>query len=205
MSKEVIEMICAMKRKSIEMQLALQCAPALAGLKTSNLLIVPREDEDKVRYILRHLGILGYRLVYDRRKVIFLVFNRDMLEDYLGQADVKRFLADYGYKADSFGYILRTFQSRYEAYIEKRMDFPHEIGVILGYPLCDVTGFIDNGGQSYLYAGYWKVYDNVDATEQLFASFDAVKDEMVLALFKGQGIATVLKNYNDELSCKKAV
>ncbi len=204
MCNEVIEMICATKRKSIELQIVLQCAPTLSRLKTSNLLIVPREDEDKVRFILRHLGILGYRLVYDRKKVIFLVFNRDMLEEYLGKKDVQQFLASYGYRSDSFGYILRTFQSRYQAYVQKRTDFPHEIGAILGYPLWDVTGFIKEGGQNCLYAGYWKVYDDVEATKRLFASFDVVKDEMVLALSRGESISDILISYN-KLSNKKAV
>ena len=74
MCEEVFEMICAMDRRKVELQIVLQCAPTLAGLKTSNLLIVPKEQEDKARYVLRHSGLLGYRLVYDRNRLIFLVF-----------------------------------------------------------------------------------------------------------------------------------
>ena len=81
MCKEVFEMICAMDRRKVELQIVLQCAPTIAGLKTSNLLIVPREQEDKVRFVLRYSGLLGYRLVYDRKRVIFLVFNKGMLMD----------------------------------------------------------------------------------------------------------------------------
>ena len=98
MSNEVFEMLCAMDRRRIELQIVLQCAPTLAGLKTSNLLIVPRDQEDKVRFLLRHSSLMGYRLVYDRHRVIFLVFNKEKLVDYLSRKDVREFLKGYGYR-----------------------------------------------------------------------------------------------------------
>ena len=33
-------------------------------------------------------------------------------------------------------------------------DFPHEIGIFLGYPLEDVVGFIENQGKNYTCSGY---------------------------------------------------
>ena len=195
MSNEVFEMICAMDRRNIELQIGLQCAPVVAGLKTSNLLIVPREDEDLVRAVLRHSGLLNYRLAYDRHRVIFLVFDRDILSAYLAREDVTAFLNRAGYRSDSFGYILRTFQERYAAYIAGAGSFPHEIGVLLGYPLCDVTGFIDNGGAGFLYSGYWKVYANVDETRQLFDEFDAAKDEILISINAGSSIRELIDNY----------
>ena len=205
MSDEVFEMICAMDRRGIELQLVLQCAPTIAGLKTSNLFIVPKEQEDKVRYVLRHSGLLGYRLVYDRHRVVFLVFNRDMLTSYLEQADVRAFLSEYGYRADSFGYSLRNFQSRYEAYIKTRREFPHEMGAFLGYPLCDIKGFIENGGDEFVISGYWKVYDNADMTEKLFQLFDDVKDEMVLKLSKGYSVKRLIAEYQSVKTSQIAV
>ena len=41
MSEEVFEIVCSMDRRKVELQIVLQCAPTLAGLKTSNLLILP--------------------------------------------------------------------------------------------------------------------------------------------------------------------
>ena len=35
-------------------------------------------------------------------------------------------------------------------------DFPHEIGVFLGYPLTDVVGFIENQGRNFTCCGCWK-------------------------------------------------
>ncbi|SDH79727.1 Protein of unknown function [Pseudobutyrivibrio sp. 49] len=188
MSNEVFEMLCAMDRRKVELQIVLQCAPTIAGLKTSNLLIVSRDQEDKVRFLLRHSKLMGYRLVYDRHRVIFLVFNKEMLVDYLSRNDVREFLKGYGYRTDAFGYSLRNFQERYDSYVHNRKDFPHEIGVFLGYPLCDVKGFIDNGGEDYKISGYWKVYENPDATKQLFDKFDDIKDEMVRKIYKKERV-----------------
>ena len=200
MCEEVFEMICAMDRRGIELQIVLQCAPTLAGLKTSNLLIVPKEQEDKVRFVLRHSGLLGYRLVYDRHRVVFLVFNRDMLIDYLAKPENQEFLSSYGYRTDAFGYYLRTFQERYEAYVTNREEFPHEMGLFLGYPLCDVVGFIQNGGDGFVLSGYWKVYKNAAEAQELFEKFDIIKDDMVRMVFKGYSIKDILECYHKPIA-----
>ena len=51
-------------------------------------------------------------------------------------------------------------------------DFPHEIGVFLGYPLADVIGFIQNRGKNFTACGYWKVYTDPTAAQ---AEFDRYK------------------------------
>ena len=205
MCKEVFEMICAMDRRKVELQIVLQCAPTIAGLKTSNLLIVPREQEDKVRFVLRYSGLLGYRLVYDRKRVIFLVFNKGMLMAYLAKKEVREFLAQYGYRTDAFGYSLRFFQERYEAFILSRKEFPHEMGVFLGYPLCDVKGFITHGGDEFEISGYWKVYDKAAEKQKLFEKFDYVKDEMIRMVSKGCSVKDIVLEYSNVSSSQKAV
>lgn len=196
MCEEVFEMLCAMDRREIELQLVLQCAPTLAGLKTSNLLIVPKDQEDKVRFVLRHSGLLGYRLVYDKRRVVFLVFNKEMLVSYLAKTEIKEFLSSYGYRTDAFGYLLRTFQERYDLYVHNRKDFPHEMGVFLGYPLCDVVGFIQNGGDEFVLSGYWKVYNDKAKAQELFEKFDDVKDDMVRMISKGYSFKDIVDRYD---------
>ena len=46
--------------------------------------------------------------------------------------------------------------------------FPHEVGLFLGYPLDDVTGFIEQKGKNYKCCGIWKVYGNEKQTQMLF-------------------------------------
>ncbi len=107
MCKEVFEIVKGMDRRNIEMQLCLQCAPTISGLKTSNLFIVPREDEALVRIILKQTGLLSFRLAYDRKRVVFLVFNRAALQAYLNDSQVTEFFSNAGYTSTEFGYVLR--------------------------------------------------------------------------------------------------
>lgn len=192
MSEEVFEMLCSMDRRKVELQIVLQCAPTLAGLKTSNLLILPRDLEDKARFALRHTGLMGYRLVYDKHRVIFLVFNKERLISYLNQDEVRSFLFEYGYHAEDFGSTIRLFQKRYEAFVQSREDFPHEVGVFLGYPLCDVKGFIENGGEEFQLSGYWKVYGDATKASQLFRLFDDIKDDMVCKISEGYSVKEII-------------
>ena len=50
-------------------------------------------------------------------------------------------------------------------------EFPHEIGVFLGYPLEDVTGFINNTGKNFRYSGIWKVYGDEKEAEKRFYKY----------------------------------
>ena len=47
-------------------------------------------------------------------------------------------------------------------------EFPHEIGIFLGYPLHDVVGFIENRGQNFTCCGCWKSYGDPDAAQKHF-------------------------------------
>lgn len=188
MCQEVFDLLCTMDKSDIELQIVLQCAPTLAGIKTSNLLIVSPDAEGYVRYLIKNSGLCSFRMVYDRHRLVFLVFRRELLENYLSLPENFSFLEAYGYTSNKLGKVLARFQKRYELYIKERKEFPHEMGLLLGYPLEDVEGFIANGGQNYLCSGYWKVYSNPEEKEKLFEDFDKVKDQMIMRLWKGKGI-----------------
>jgi len=162
MSQEVFELVQGMDLKSIETQIALQCAPLISGLKVSNLLIISAEDEALVRVILRRSGISFFRLLRTGEKVTFLLFRKNPLEAYLKQQEVETMLAEAGYAELSLGNILSTFQKRYAHYMSAGGRFPHEMGLLLGYPAEDVKGFVENEGKNFLYSGYWKVYADVE-------------------------------------------
>ena len=69
------------------------------------------------------------------------------------------------------------------------------MGVFLGYPLCDVVGFIQNGGDGFVLSGYWKVYKNATEVQKLFEKFDIVKDDMVRMVFKGYSLKDIVNTY----------
>lgn len=185
MSREIFEMVREMDLKNIEMQLAMQCAPLITGLKLSNLLIVPVENERQVRELIGKSGISYYKMLQTDEKVTFLLFRRKQLEEFLYREEIRDFFWQQGYRGFRFGYILKTFQTRYAAYMKERGIFPHEMGLLLGYPLEDVKGFMENEGKYFLYAGYWKVYENMAEKLKLFRKFEVAKETLISLIYSG--------------------
>lgn len=195
MSQEVFEIVQGMDIKSIETQLALQCAPLITGLKISNLLIVSKSDERLVRAILKRTGISFYRLLTAGEKMMFLLFRRNQLEAYLKKPEVKQVFLSEKYQDFALGNILRSFQKRYEDYMNGGKQFPHEMGLLLGYPVEDVTGFIENDGENFLYSGYWKVYENMPEKVKLFDRFEHAKETLIQLLSNGLSISDIINIY----------
>ena len=59
MSQETWEILCGMKTDDVELQLALQCAPLITGLKISNLLTILSGREDHLRKFYFHVSVIG--------------------------------------------------------------------------------------------------------------------------------------------------
>lgn len=139
------------------------CSPTLASLKTANLFkcSFKCETEFKTQFMLwnEQLGQKGISLVVlsknDKAALIY-VYRRSALEKDLSNPDVCSFLKKYGYEATEVDYALGRLKER----IGNSEEFPHEIGVFLGYPLGDVIGFVRNSGRNCKYSGCWKVYCN---------------------------------------------
>lgn len=198
MCQEVFKIVQTMDLSQVETKMALQCAPVITGIKISNLLIVSSCDEEAVRIILKRTGIIHYRLLRQDNKTTFLIFRIPQLAAYLQDPDVQYILKANGYKDLSLGGILRTFQCRYETYMNQGEGFPHEIGLLLGYPIEDVTGFIEQKGKNYLYSGYWKVYRDVTAKKRIFAQYENAKENLILLLANGYDIHSIIQLYREE-------
>ena len=85
MSRETWEILQQMEPKDVELQLALQCAPLIAGLKPSNLFNIPCEGVCQVRELIRDTGISMYVLFSTGRKAAVLLYRRESLEKYMEQ------------------------------------------------------------------------------------------------------------------------
>ena len=87
------------------------------------------------------------------------------------RAENRVLLTEAGYSGIILSDILQTIQMRYEAYVQKGKAFPHEIGVLLGYPAEDVKGFIENKAASSKCSGCWKVYGDEQTAMNLFEEY----------------------------------
>ncbi len=192
MSQEILQIIQKLNMEKFELQLVLQCAPVLSGKKISNLFITSEDDAKVLEQFLKRTGFYFYRFFYANHKVTYLIFRRKELEEYLLSDEVVQILKLCGYTNISLGFVLRRFQIRYQEYMLHQIDFPHEMGLILGYPVEDVRGFIENNGQNYLYSGYWKVYENLKEKLELFKSYEAVMNEQVYMLKSGMTLEEII-------------
>jgi hypothetical protein len=195
MSQEIYEIVKGMDLENTETQLALQCAPLITGLKVSNLLIISKGNEKVVKRILNRTGISYYRLIQTRTKTTFLLFRRNELEEFLSDENVRNVLMKAGYKSLQIDKILRTFSLRYEAYIQGDKSFPHEMGLLLGYPVEDVVGFVENNGKNFLYSGYWKVYENQKAKVKLFDKYKVAEETLIHLLSNGLSMSDIIDIY----------
>ena len=205
MCTEVLQMIQKMDPKNAQTQLAIQCAPVITGIKPSNLLIVRSNQEQAVKQLLRHSGICWFRLIRSEEKLIYLLFHRSSLEAYLGNNQVRDILFQMGYEQRALGAVLRTFQARYQRYMDQGGEFPHEMGLLLGYPWEDVKGFIENQGKNSLYTGYWKVYENVPAKKQIFRRYEEAQRLLVELLAKDVEFTTILGLFQNKERSRLAV
>ena len=150
------------------------CAPTLAGIKTGSLFACPCESKETVlqavRQINRRLGSKGLRalpLRFSDKKALIYVYRPENLSTDLADSAAVQLLERFGYNTESCEKcIVRLAQK-----LRTQEEFPHEIGLFLGYPPEDVCGFIDNNACGCKCVGCWKVYGDEEAAKKKFALY----------------------------------
>jgi hypothetical protein len=197
MSFDIVDIIKEMDVHSIPLQLALQCAPVISGIKISNLLTIPAKSLRELSVVLKKTE-LSFRILYPgRERLVILIFREAKLREYLAREEVMAFIYKSGYETSDISKIFPVFVKRYVRYMELKQDFPHELGLFLGYPIEDVEGFIKENGKNYLYSGYWKVYKDTELKIRLFKDYERVQTEIVRLLYEGLDIMDIITNYSN--------
>lgn len=178
--------------RDLKTQIALQCAPLLTKIKISNLLIIRNEDIDKAIQIFKETQISSIVICERDKKSTFLLYRKNELISYLESREVKSALEQLGYDSFELNYILKEFSKRYSLYMLDKKEFPHEMGFLLGYPVDDVIGFIENEGKNQLYTGYWKVYSNLQESINLFEQYNNAKKMVIRMVSQGMSIQNIL-------------
>lgn len=150
------------------------CAPTLAGIKTASLFTCPFESEealrDSVRRINKRLGPKGLRLLPLRlsdKKALIYLYRPAKLRSDLAQGRAEDILRSQGYSTGSCEKCVVQLVKK----LRQQGDFPHEIGLFLGYPPEDVHGFIEHGPDCCKCTGCWKVYGDEEAAKKKFALY----------------------------------
>ncbi|MDD5922553.1 MAG: DUF3793 family protein [Eubacteriales bacterium] len=167
--------------------LILHCSPVLAGLKTANFFSERVSCRRKFLSELSHFNkILTKKMVralpikFCGDWALVYVYRPESLRKDLSDLRSQSLLKSLGYDLNAFSMqvslperknpeivLLRELSLR----LKNSHEFPHEIGLFLGYPPEDVKGFIENGGQNCKCCGYWKVYGDAAQAEEKFRSY----------------------------------
>lgn len=160
--------------RSLDEIMVEQCAPTLAGIKPASLFRCradggrcPEEAVARWRRELEPRGIVirvlktcpvtGAYLVY--------VYRPAWLRQLVNRPQIRAFLRQCGYGPEmDVDAMLERLSGRF--CLEE--EYPHEIGVFLGYPLEDVVGFIRHRGREFTFSGYWKAYGDPQAARRRF-------------------------------------
>ena len=178
--------------KEFEKLLAYHCAPAIFGLKSSNLVNVSLIDYPNIEDDLEQLNNACNRVKFVILKktdtnILLLVYKEEELLAQLSDRANHDFLVSYGYPesleiCDAIEYLKERV---------KLQDFPHEIGVFLGYDLNDIKDFMD-GTKKCLHVGYWKVYSNPDEKIKQFNKFTRCRHAAITLLERGYNFENVI-------------
>ena len=162
--------------RTFEGVLVRQCAPTLAGLKPGSIfcfkhpsLEISRQKVCQWNERLAPLG-LTVQILLERpgsNSAIVYVYRRSHLERLLTYPAYREFLQNTGYTETALDGLLAQLSHR----LETQPEFPHEIGVFLGYPLRDVIGFIENHGRNFTCCGFWKSYGDPAEMQLCFACY----------------------------------
>ncbi len=148
------------------------CSPTLAGLKTGNMFMCPFSSSDEMRQELSSLnhtlGKKGLRVMplrYSDDKALVYIYRPERLRNDLRCSAAGNVLRKCGYDCGSPEKCIARLRCR----LRECEEFPHEIGLFLGYPPEDVEGFIEK--RPCKLTGFWKVYGDPVSAEKKFAQF----------------------------------
>lgn len=179
-----------------EKKLACFMAPSLLGIKCANLVSISKTEYDlpaQLERFNRRTASKGLKLkilCICRERALVLHYNAFLLERQLAGPAQKKILQQFGYPDTS---TLESKLNRLAERIRKEPQFPHEIGIFLGYPTEDVIGFMENKGENYKLCGYWKVYGDAEQAKRTFVNYDKCRNFLCNKLNQGYDIYQALR------------
>lgn len=175
--------------RELDEVLAYHCGPALLGIKAANLVSMAWEETAELelrlsdyRRLFRGRGVRFRVICRCRRRALLLVYRAGLLREQLAQPLARKLLAQDGYPVDG---TLEEQLEHLSLRLAQQQEFPHEIGLFLGYPPEDVEGFQVHRGQNCKLCGNWKVYSDVDRAQALFQRYDRCREVLCRRLASG--------------------
>ena len=167
------------------------CSPTLAGIKTGNLFSCSYTSKKKAVAAINRMNSIfvpkGVRILplkFDVKRMLVYVFRPSKLAKDLSDKNSCELLKSQGYRLLDVKSCILQLRRR----INAGSDFPHEIGLFLGYPPEDVRGFIFHKGNCCKCLGCWKVYGNEEKALREFSRFKKCSDVYYSKWLQGTSI-----------------
>lgn len=155
------------------------CSPTLAGMKTGSLFMSRFESEGEMRRDvqslnrrLQHKGLRVVPMCCREKRVLLYVYRPARLAADLQQETAKAILEQHGYVPALPGRCVSCLRRK----LVENAEFPHEVGLFLGYPPEDVCGFIEQKAANYRCVGWWKVYGDAEQAQKTFEKYRKCTD-----------------------------
>lgn len=184
-------------QRELDQVLAYHCGPALTGLKAANLVSLTwrefpdlRERVTEYNRLFQPKGVSFRFLRVCEHRALLLVYRGDLLEEQLREPLAAKLLLQDGYPMEA---ELEVMLDQLSMHLQREVDFPHEIGLFLGYPPEDVQGFQQYRGQNCKLCGYWKVYSDVSRAQKLFSLYDHCRATLCRRLARGMTLSDVFQ------------
>lgn len=180
--------------KQFEKLLAFHCSPALFGIKPSNLINVSLKDFPNIEAEIEELNKtfnsrIRFKLMnITSSRALILVYQPSKLFKAIFKLNSYEYLSKYNYP------IIKDLDLYLDVLKEKivdNVDFPHEIGVFLGYDLDDIKEY-QSGNKNCLFVGYWKVFSNKDEKMKIFNQYTKCKNIVSRLLDKGYRLEAII-------------
>lgn len=183
------------------------CSPTLAGLKTANMFPVDLEGDDDINCEIKKLNKLlrkkGLRIVMLRKtgsKALLYMYRPDYLDRDLGYPEAKEILKMKGYRCTSTGSCIVQLIR----HMTEDKEFPHEVGLFLGYPPEDVKYFMQDTRRGVKCTGCWKAYGNEEEAKKTFSKFRKCTEIYLRESAKGKSllqltVRTIGQNRQDNI------
>ncbi|MBO3445864.1 DUF3793 family protein [Clostridium sp. CCUG 7971] len=155
--------------------------PVILGSKPCEILNIPLKDKMRVNKLndIENFFSNCFKVNYEvisttdgGTRILFI--NKKSLSKVLDNKKYINFLKFIGYPSNY------SIDNYIDVLVDKlhSKEFPHEIGIFLGYPLKDVAGFMGYGNYKFCKVRYWKVYGDPSISDMVCDSFIKDRNKM---------------------------
>jgi hypothetical protein len=208
-------------------ELVEQCAPVLGGIKPAGMFSCSHceyagSDEhgsrifqrisremidfavDKARGEVEDSGIKLRILAHRKHTTLIFAYRPSLMSAFINAEPGASLLDVEGYDVSSVEGALDTLYGKMADFDAHPHDertgidrFPHEIGIMLGYPVEDVMRFVQQRSRGILLLGYWNVYTDISRAHRIFSLYDSCKSTLLSRFGDGEALSDLAQPDDD--------